>query len=411
MLEKKDLTSLDRDDDTTTLDGAETSMDADEHNPLLGESRPDHFSDIKGFTTWRAIPKRISSAVIGTIRVVVTTVTAPVRYVIACFYDEEDRFSPFLPIITIYRVFSPRKRKVAIPASEKSDFGRNGRDRNGHKPRPQKRSKRPPSVASSSTAVATDSEFDEKIAPMTPEEPQTSRSTRSRSSLSSSAEEIAPSRRSIRIKLHNDEILRRRRQQQDDTPEAQTKEEVREVVAASLKSPSSPGGAKLKFPKAPTPPRPLIPRRQPSYNNASTHGPHAKTLVIDLDETLIHSHSKGGRFATGHMVEVKMHHTVGVGGTFLGPQIPILYYVHKRPHCDEFLRKVSASLNEGMAMVVKSLTRCPNGIISSFLRPQYKNMQTPSLTGLNLNGSTFQLDITDSIALSATERMSKTYQL
>ena len=24
----------------------------------------------------------------------------------------------------------------------------------------------------------------------------------------------------------------------------------------------------------------------------------------------------------------------------LGPQHPILYYVHKRPHCDEFLRKV-----------------------------------------------------------------------
>lgn len=24
----------------------------------------------------------------------------------------------------------------------------------------------------------------------------------------------------------------------------------------------------------------------------------------------------------------------------IGPQHPILYYVHKRPHCDEFLRKI-----------------------------------------------------------------------
>jgi CTD nuclear envelope phosphatase 1 len=193
--------------------------------------------------------------------------------------------------------------------------------------------------------VATDSEFDEKLAPLTPEETQGGRSTRSRSSLYASGEEIAPSRRSIRIKLHNDEMLRRRRQQQDDSLEAPSKEDAKEVFAAHLKSPSSPGGAKLKFPKTPSPPRPLIPRRQPSYTNSSNHGPHPKTLIIDLDETLIHSHSKGGRFATGHMVEVKMQHAVGVGGTFLGPQIPILYYVHKRPHCDEFLRKVSSFQN------------------------------------------------------------------
>jgi CTD nuclear envelope phosphatase 1 len=345
--EKREAALSERDDDTTTLDGAETSMDADEHSPLLGEARPDHFGDVKVSGSWRAIPKRINSAVIGGLRVVVTTISAPARYVIACFYDEEDRFSPFLPIIQIYRVLRPRKRKVAISTAEKSEGSRNGRDRperNGTRSRTQKRTKRPPSVASSSTAVATDSEFDEKLASLAPEEAKPTRSLRPRSSISNPGDEIAPARRSIRIKLHNDEMLKRRRQQQDDTLENPTKEEAREAIAASLKSPSSPGGAKLKFPKAPVPPRPLIPRRQPSYINASNHGPHAKTLIIDLDETLIHSHSKGGRFATGHMVEVKMHHAVGVGGTFLGPQIPILYYVHKRPHCDEFLRKVSPVL-------------------------------------------------------------------
>ena len=44
--------------------------------------------------------------------------------------------------------------------------------------------------------------------------------------------------------------------------------------------------------------------------------------------------------SSGHMVEVKLQTAVGLGGATLGPQHPILYYVHKRPHCDEFLRKV-----------------------------------------------------------------------
>lgn len=58
-----------------------------------------------------------------------------------------------------------------------------------------------------------------------------------------------------------------------------------------------------------------------------------KTLILDLDETLIHSLVKGGRIASGHMVEV-----------MLGKHA-ILYYVHKRPHCDNFLKKVSKWYN------------------------------------------------------------------
>lgn len=49
--------------------------------------------------------------------------------------------------------------------------------------------------------------------------------------------------------------------------------------------------------------------------------------------------------STGHMVEVKLSAPVGIGGgVAMAPQHPILYYVHKRPHCDEFLRKVSSLL-------------------------------------------------------------------
>ncbi|ODQ65659.1 hypothetical protein NADFUDRAFT_24071 [Nadsonia fulvescens var. elongata DSM 6958] len=52
-----------------------------------------------------------------------------------------------------------------------------------------------------------------------------------------------------------------------------------------------------------------------------------KTLILDLDETLIHSLSRGSQHPAGHMVEVKL--------SKLHPST--LYYVHKRPYCDEFL--------------------------------------------------------------------------
>ena len=55
---------------------------------------------------------------------------------------------------------------------------------------------------------------------------------------------------------------------------------------------------------------------------------------------MIRSMAKGGRFRTGHMVEVKLQASVGAGGQIIGPQVPILYYVYKRPFCDEFLKKV-----------------------------------------------------------------------
>ncbi|KIW05086.1 uncharacterized protein PV09_03645 [Verruconis gallopava] len=311
-------------------------MDFTEESPLLGQKS---FGDVDT-GGWTSYPRRISNSIIGTVRVVLTTITAPARYVIACFYDDNGHFSLLYPVITISRAVTHRRRRRNMPtdavATEKISSGASWE--RGTTTRSSNRQLKTSSAQSASHAVYSDSEIDEKHN----DGSNYVRQGRSRSFVSTDGDEIAPQRRSIRIKLHNEEALRKRRRQNAEAKAS----EAKDIVAASLKSPSGPaisGTTKLtKFPRAPQPPRPLVPRRQPSYAKASPNDlkPRQKTLIIDLDETLIHSQSKGGRFATGHMIEVKMNHSVGVGGVTLGPQVPILYYVHKRPHCDEFLRKV-----------------------------------------------------------------------
>ena len=109
---------------------------------------------------------------------------------------------------------------------------------------------------------------------------------------------------------------------------------TRRRTADSLKSPTSPRtpsitsqtphtSLSITTPKTAVQliPRPLIPAK-----------PSQKTLVLDLDETLIHSLAKGGKLGSGHMVEVKFD------------KVAILYFVHKRPFCDLFLRKVHKPL-------------------------------------------------------------------
>ncbi|KAK5780799.1 hypothetical protein RI543_001924 [Arxiozyma heterogenica] len=74
-------------------------------------------------------------------------------------------------------------------------------------------------------------------------------------------------------------------------------------------------------------PKKLIPR-------SILYSKKKKTLVIDLDETLIHSISRGTTHnnpSQAHIVEVKFS-TSGVS---------TLYYVYKRPYCDQFLNKIS----------------------------------------------------------------------
>lgn len=115
-----------------------------------------------------------------------------------------------------------------------------------------------------------------------------------------SAEKSSNRRRSARIlRLHNEESKRN---------------PVKSPTSAAL----SPDIARKAKQRASLRSKPLL-----------TVKPNRKTLILDLDETLIHSLSKGGKMSNGHMVEVKL-------GTHA-----ILYYVHKRPYCDLFLEKVS----------------------------------------------------------------------
>ena len=330
----------------------------DEKTPLIKrENEDDNGLDVRrSKPSW---PKRISNTVVGTVRVFISTVLAPGYYVVACFYDEKGHFSLSMPFVRIGRSLSRkqrRKKKQAVPVpghpsmSEKSTSTsvpstkqpKREQTHDTDRPRIKKEHSRSPSSSSVSSASSIDTE----------------------------ASEESKSRRSIRIKTVNEDALRKRRQRrgEDGSQKSSRGTQQPQLTAENIKSPKTPSQSSglMKYPRAPAPPRPLVPRRQPSYAmlNSSSTGliGGKKTLVIDLDETLIHSMAKGGRMSTGHMVEVKLQSPVGVGGAVLGPQVPILYYVHKRPHCDEFLRKVRRQTMELLSLVLTHANRSANGI-------------------------------------------------
>lgn len=333
---------------TSLANAPAPASDGDEKTPLLNQSNG-HFEQTKPRKRW-LFPKRIYDGFVGSVAVLLSPIVYTGQYLVACFYYEEDgRFSLAAPLYHVTKVVrGPRRKKAGSKAMRSSGSSEiNEKARRGSRrlsvtqSQTRKLTRRSPSIASTSTAITSDSEI-EIERPRTRDEDVDfpSRHTRSKSNASSAGEEIAPAKRSIRIKLHNEDALRQRKA----SKKAQLNSQVSPEAANALKSPTGPmiAAAKHKFPRAPQPPRPLVPRRQPSYSakGASAVGPHQKTLILDLDETLIHSMAKGGRFQTGHMVEVKLQASVGAGGQVIGPQVPILYYVHKRPFCDDFLKKV-----------------------------------------------------------------------
>ncbi|KZM19242.1 Protein-serine/threonine phosphatase [Ascochyta rabiei] len=334
---------------SSTTANAPTS-EYDEKSPLLNHASAPVEQPEPG-KRW-LFPKRVYDGVLGGVAVLLSPIVCTGQYLVACFYYQEDgRFSLTAPLH--HMVAGSRREKSTSEPMPSSGFS-SSNEKGKHASRrlsvaqsqPRKTAPRSPSIASTSTAITSDSEI-ESERPHTRDEDVDfpSRHTRSKSNASSAGEEIAPAKRSIRIKLHNEDALRQRKA----AKKAQSNSHVSPEAANALKSPTGPmtAAAKHKFPRAPQPPRPLVPRRQPSYSakGASAVGPHQKTLILDLDETLIHSMAKGGRFQTGHMVEVKLQASVGAGGQIIGPQVPILYYVHKRPFCDEFLKKISKWYN------------------------------------------------------------------
>jgi CTD nuclear envelope phosphatase 1 len=275
------------------------------------------------------IAKRIVEALAESLRWVLAKLAAPGMLMISCLYDDDGKLSPLLPL-----------RGSALPKSgTRSTAHALGLSRPADQA-PEKRATRAKAGKRGGDAATSEDEADAKTK-------KPSRSPRRREG-SASTDETSATRRSIRIRLNNEENARRKKAAKTDSSPPADCSPVEAALAAELKSPTWPASSlrMTKYPHAPLPPRPLIPRRQPSYSAGVDGAPGhlgQKTLVIDLDETLIHSLAKGGRMSSGHMVEVKLQSAYN--GLSLGPQHPILYYVHKRPHCDHFLRKVSGWYN------------------------------------------------------------------
>lgn len=319
--------------------------ESDEHTPLLAHADLQYKDVGTRSSGWHFIPKRIATTFINSIRWVLSALAAPGVYLIACLYDDNGDFAPLLRTM---RLFGRRRKLGGYDERVDEKTGDSALPaRKGSGARAVRATGFPRSSSSSSSGLSSESESDRdrsKTGQASGSKAAGSRHGRTKSLQAS--EEIAPSRRSIRIKLHSEDSLRQRKHKKAQSASARQGSDgglAPGDISAQLKSPTSPVGALTKYPRTPAPPRPLIPRRQPSYVNIEpADARHQKTLILDLDETLIHSMSKGGRMSTGHMVEVRLNTTyVGVGGQAgIGPQHPILYYVHKRPHCDDFLRRV-----------------------------------------------------------------------
>lgn len=349
-------------EETILIDGDRN----EKHDTKMRLSRPSIFG-------------RLAQGLAQAVRTVISVVLAPGAFISGCFYDSKGRFSVTLPIKTAaYRLRLSKTgvsvQTVALPAASR-ETTKEAQAGQGQAELPRRRSSEPegdlrPSLTNRPMLIDRRSSRAQSS-----DQDNPSRHTRSKSLPTSTAETGDPAtpRRSIRISVLNEDALRQRRLDREKRNSVGSNTEAHlssnaPLTAKSIKSPTSPASSLglTKYPRVPAPPRPLVPRRQPSYSHTSapvTDGPQ-KTLIIDLDETLIHSMSKGGRMSTGHMVEVKLQNPVGVEGASIGPQVPILYYVHKRPHCDEFLRKVSGKRENRMsARICLTSCRSANGTI------------------------------------------------
>ena len=329
---------------------------SDEKTPLLRGAALAAEPDPVKPGRWRSGPRRIVAAFFESVRWLMATMAAPGFYLASFLYDDAGR--------SRLRHLLPRRRRRSGVGSSAAMRAPSSSKSSAHGEKAPSRRRQSTSSTSSATMegdssaiLSSDSELDRGVNEIP------AHHTRSKSQLSSSSEDAGTSRRSIRIKLYNQDNGQKRRRRGGGSVSSTSSRRESQGVAesdvppaltpATLKSPTSPLSSlrMTKYPRAPRPPRPLVPRRTPSYTFPTVAPPGGlaqKTLILDLDETLIHSMAKGGRMSTGHMVEVKLNGPVGFsGGVAQGSKHPILYYVHKRPHCDDFLRKVTAARSKG----------------------------------------------------------------
>ncbi len=336
--------------------------DAEVETPLLGSENKEEgkatLQEITKSSGRDAIRWRLAEVFVASIRWIFSTIAAPGVYLIACMSDDKGRFSPLLPIRNTGRIFVRLWR--ARSTSQAVGLSGTASNENGIRLGPTREQRMQPARLKSYQGQESLSEPSRRTSvKKTKETSQNDTPEDSQSRITSSSDESTTGRRYIRIKAAKEDAHTRRSSRKTDSAGSRSSDGVDAggwleppLTPATLKSPTSPASSAgmAKYPRAPAPPRPLIPRRRPSNQlpHPNSFDPSLKTLILDLDETLIHSLAKGGRMSTGHMVEVKLNTTIGLGngGAVLGPQHPILYYVHKRPHCDDFLRKVRTVIDE-----------------------------------------------------------------
>ena len=338
---------------------AKTSSEAapeisDEKTPLLSKSAGSSDSPRSDprYKRLRIITRQLLDAITKSVAWVLSTLVSPGVHVVTGLYDEKGHFAPLLPFRRLGRVVQRKQggrstaQAVGLSGSSgspESPLNLDKKAKNSRRKPPSGDSRRKTKIYDTHAATSeSEPEVGDRVVVLdAPPE------ARPKPQSSSSSEEIPQTRRSVRIRLYSEDTTRRRKPRKEKTGSgsggAQSSDKEAHISVSNIKSPTSPASSLkiTKYPRTLAPPRPLLPRRQPSYSTSTSSRPGGltqKTLVIDLDETLIHSLAKGGRMSSGHMVEVKLNSAVGFGGAT--PQHPILYYVHKRPHCDDFLRKV-----------------------------------------------------------------------
>jgi CTD nuclear envelope phosphatase 1 len=188
------------------------NQNAPEHIPL-DESSPlldgDNSEKPKPSGGWR-LHRRIADAIVYSVKIVYNTITAPGRYVIACFYDEHGRFSALLPIRNFKNLmFRRRQKQSAASVGLDSSLLSESREEKAQRRASRQRSPSVDTVSSSSTYANSDTEPD-----LEKREDSPARNTRSKTAAASlEKDEIKPQNKSIRIKLHNQEDLLKRKAQ------------------------------------------------------------------------------------------------------------------------------------------------------------------------------------------------------